>query len=223
VSTDADRSMRTRLDQMFAELQQERSAHEHTKAELAEARDLIAAWQDASGLCCPSEERGGDPGGVKPHHLARDLERRDAELARVQADLADTRAQLAKVRHYLDEMIRVHDEVEKDRDRVQAEAEALRSASTKAEMWRHHKDCEPISAVGCECGLWHMRRYSQTSPAALVSRLTLLEAVAKTAREFRQYTIEGKKLNAHGRIACIDTAPEALDDALAALDAKDGK
>jgi chromosome segregation ATPase len=150
--------------------------------------------------------------------LAAERDAAQADLARAKADLADTRAQLAKVRHDLDEMIRVHDEVEKDRDRVQAEAAAMREEVEPAFDEYIGRGEEPVSL---EKAFAVFRDVN--AGRALAARVPLLETVAKTARAFRQYTIEGKKLNAHGRIACIDTAPEALDDALAALDSKDGK
>lgn len=27
-------------------------------------------------------------------------------------------------------------------------------ALSKARLWEHHRDCEPLSKKGCECGLW---------------------------------------------------------------------
>lgn len=35
--------------------------------------EKVEEWQLATGLVCPSEERGGDPGGVTPTHLSEHL------------------------------------------------------------------------------------------------------------------------------------------------------
>lgn len=53
-----------------------RTLDQHDKMVSTENRALlekVEEWQLATGLVCPSEERGGDPGGVTPTHLSEHL------------------------------------------------------------------------------------------------------------------------------------------------------
>jgi hypothetical protein len=58
---------------------------QRAKTEIAALKAEIEEWQDASGLCVPSEERGGDPGGVKPKHLRQHMEEAESSAARLRA------------------------------------------------------------------------------------------------------------------------------------------
>lgn len=57
------------------------AAPEVAQDRVAELEAEIEAWQMASGLCVPPEDKGGDPGGVKPSHLAAHLNELNARLA----------------------------------------------------------------------------------------------------------------------------------------------
>jgi len=39
------------------------------------AFETIGAFQEASGLCVPAEENGGDPGGVQPRHVGNHIDK----------------------------------------------------------------------------------------------------------------------------------------------------
>lgn len=46
-----------------------------TIGHLGEAHETIMAFQEASGLYVPDEEKGGDPGGVEPRHVGNHIDR----------------------------------------------------------------------------------------------------------------------------------------------------
>lgn len=80
-----------------AEIAEELAVRDRRIAELerrlVECAQEVEEWQDASGLCCPPEEKGGDPGGVTPQ-LAGEYwnqveDERDRLLVRV-AELNET-------------------------------------------------------------------------------------------------------------------------------------
>lgn len=81
---------------------------ERAESALAEAQAEIEEWQDASGLCVPAEEHGGDPGGVRPEHLRaarqedeRILEAKSATFALAMSEVADLRDQVRVLREAL--------------------------------------------------------------------------------------------------------------------------
>ena len=57
------------------------------RIKVEELEDERLAWQHATGLCVPSEEDGGSPGGVKPKHLILDLRKRETEVERLKKAL----------------------------------------------------------------------------------------------------------------------------------------
>jgi len=72
------------------------------KAELRKLREenarlgeTVEAFQEASGLCVPAEENGGDPGGVQPRHVEEHvhaLAKRVEELETLLGDAGDAEA-----------------------------------------------------------------------------------------------------------------------------------
>lgn len=171
-------------------------------AELAEARKASANHEAShdSTIDILAEERAA-------HECTK------GELAEARRDLEawQTEASLCRDTHF------TFDRVVQERDAARAEVtellEALKIKCRKHDIFSPPSYYEWVDAK-VKAAL------DGTAGRDLAARLTKLEAVAKAARRFRRYTIEGKALNKDGRIACIDTAPEELNDALAALDGK---
>lgn len=65
--------LRAALARAEGEREEAERCIETQRAEIASCHAEIEEWQTASGLCVPSEEQGGDPGGVEPRHLAEYL------------------------------------------------------------------------------------------------------------------------------------------------------
>lgn len=66
-------------------------------AENARLAAIVEEFQDASGLCVPSEERMGDPGGVQPRHLAKRVVEDAVALDQARADVDALKAELEEV------------------------------------------------------------------------------------------------------------------------------
>jgi len=72
----------------FVEAQEEMDALDAAQQRIAALEAQVEAWQLASGLTVPAEERGGDPGNVTPEHLRQHLAALEA-----QAQAANLRAE----------------------------------------------------------------------------------------------------------------------------------
>jgi len=65
------------------------------REENARLGETVEAFQEASGLCVPAEENGGDPGGVQPRHVEEHvhaLAKRVEELETLLGDAGDAEA-----------------------------------------------------------------------------------------------------------------------------------
>lgn len=103
-------------------------------------RDALAAkveaFQLASGLCVPAEEKGGDPGGVEPHHVERYIGKVEAER-----DEAIKRAE--EVARFADSLIDMVD----DGDASRLDTDEARRSLEKLMGWEEGRLVSPKEAT----------------------------------------------------------------------------
>ncbi len=148
-------------------------------AEVAALSAEIEAWQEASGLCVPAEEKGGDPGGVRPKHLAAYLEEVEKERDEARAALAELLL-TCRAGHVRAEVLLAEQGARREAESALAAERAAREADKK----EHAADLAGMAATGD--GLAERVVEEQSAKWAAEARAEKAERVLAVERECRE-------------------------------------